>query len=152
MAGRVSRFGKGQTVRKNAALSLSVHGHTSMSAHARRLTWKRSVVRIHYSPPFVLCAKTRGFRVFSSTRQRARRRAVRVFYNTLQHYDGLGPQGLKVCAQMKLKQTGSVFDNHGLWYYSVQLPGEKKRRQVPLRAPGAKHTMRTDRPRPPSRP
>ena len=22
---------------------------------------------------------------------------------------------------MKLKQTGSVFDNHGLWYYSVQL-------------------------------
>ena len=48
---------------------------------------------------------------------------------------------------MKLKQTGSVFDNHGLWYYSVQLPGEKKRRQVPLRAPGAKHTMRTDRPR-----
>ena len=47
----------------------------------------------------------------------------------------------------KLEQTGSVFDNHGLWYYSVQLPGEKKRRQVPLRAPGAKHTMRTDRPR-----
>lgn len=48
---------------------------------------------------------------------------------------------------MKLKQTGSVFDNHGLWYYSVQLPGEKKRRQVPLKAPGSKHTMRTDRPR-----
>lgn len=48
---------------------------------------------------------------------------------------------------MKLKQTGSVFDNHGLWYYSVQLPGEKRRRQVPLRAPGAKHTLRTDRPR-----
>ncbi len=48
---------------------------------------------------------------------------------------------------MNLRQTGSVFDNHGLWYYSVQLPGEKRRRQVPLRAPGAKHTMRTDRPR-----
>lgn len=48
---------------------------------------------------------------------------------------------------MKLKQTGSVFDNHGLWYYSVQLPGETKRRQVPLKAPGAKHTLRTDRPR-----
>lgn len=47
----------------------------------------------------------------------------------------------------KLQQTGSVFDNHGLWYYSVQLPGEKRRRQVPLRASGAKHTMRTDRPR-----
>ena len=48
---------------------------------------------------------------------------------------------------MKLKQTGSVFENHGLWYYSVQLPGEAKRRNVPLRAPGAKHTLRTDRPR-----
>ena len=60
---------------------------------------------------------------------------------------GSSPQGRKVCAQMKLKQTGSVFDNHGLWYYSVQLPGEKKRRQVTLRAPGSKHTLRTDRPR-----
>ena len=48
---------------------------------------------------------------------------------------------------MKMKQTGSVWDNHGLWYYSVQLPGERKRKQVPLRAPGAKHTMRADRPR-----
>ena len=48
---------------------------------------------------------------------------------------------------MKLKQTGSILDNHGLWYYSVKLPGESKRRLVPLRAPGAKHTMRTDRPR-----
>lgn len=48
---------------------------------------------------------------------------------------------------MKLKQSGSVFVNHGLWYYSVQLPGERKRKQVPLRAPGAKHTMRADRPR-----
>ena len=48
---------------------------------------------------------------------------------------------------MKLKQTGSVFVNHGLWYYAVQLPGEKKRRQVPLRAPGATRTMSADRPR-----
>ena len=48
---------------------------------------------------------------------------------------------------MKLKQTGSVFVNHGLWYYSVQLPGEKKRKQVPLRAPNSNHTMRSDRPR-----
>lgn len=48
---------------------------------------------------------------------------------------------------MKLEQTGSVFLNHGLWYYSVQLPGEKRRRQVPLRAPGAKHTLKGDRPR-----
>lgn len=48
---------------------------------------------------------------------------------------------------MKIQQTGSVFDNHGLWYYSVKLPGEKRRRQVPLRAPNSNHTMRTDRPR-----
>lgn len=48
---------------------------------------------------------------------------------------------------MKLKQTGSVFINHGLWYYSVQLPGEEKRKQVPLKAPGAKHTLKADRPR-----
>ena len=48
---------------------------------------------------------------------------------------------------MKLEQSGSVFVNHGLWYYSVRLPGEKRRRQIPLRAPGAKHTLRADRPR-----
>ena len=48
---------------------------------------------------------------------------------------------------MKLKRTGSVWINHGLWYYAVQLPGEKSRRQVPLRAPGAKHTLKADRPR-----
>ena len=48
---------------------------------------------------------------------------------------------------MKLKQNGSLLDNHGLWYYSVRLPGESKRRLVPLRAPGSKHTMRSDRPR-----
>ena len=47
----------------------------------------------------------------------------------------------------KISQTGSVFINHGLWYYSVQLPGETRRRQVPLRAPGAKHTLKADRPR-----
>ena len=48
---------------------------------------------------------------------------------------------------MKMKQTGSVWDNHGLWYYSVKLPGEKTRRNVPLKAPNSTHTMRTDRPR-----
>jgi integrase len=48
---------------------------------------------------------------------------------------------------MKIKQSGSVFDNHGLWYYSVKLPGEKRRRQVPLKAPNSNHTLKTDRPR-----
>ena len=68
-------------------------------------------------------------------------------YNTLQHSRGLPYWAESVHTYMKMKQTGSVFDNHGLWYYSVQLPGEKKRRQVPLKAPGSNHTMRTDRPR-----
>ena len=48
---------------------------------------------------------------------------------------------------MKHKQTGSIFDKHGLWYYVVQLPGENKRRQVPLKAPDAKHTLTVDWPR-----
>lgn len=48
---------------------------------------------------------------------------------------------------MKIKQTGSVFINNGLWYYSVKLPGDKKRKQVPLKAPGANHTLKADRPR-----
>lgn len=42
---------------------------------------------------------------------------------------------------MKLKQSGSVFVNHGLWYYSVKLPGEKTRRNVPLKAPNSNHTL-----------
>ena len=109
MAGRVSRFGKGQTVRKNAALSLSVHGQPSMSAHTRRLTWKRSVVRIYYSPPFVLCAKKRGFRVFSSTRKPARRRAGRVFYNTLQHSDGFRPARAESVRTNEIEANGVGF-------------------------------------------
>lgn len=48
---------------------------------------------------------------------------------------------------MKLKQTGTVFVHSGLWYYSVKLPGDAKRRQVPLKAPGAEHTLAADRPR-----
>ena len=40
---------------------------------------------------------------------------------------------------MKMKQTGSVWDNHGLWYYSVKLPGEKTRRNVPLKASNSNH-------------
>lgn len=40
---------------------------------------------------------------------------------------------------MKIRQTGSVFDNHGLWYYSVRLPGESKRRIV-CSAPPARST------------
>ena len=48
---------------------------------------------------------------------------------------------------MKLKQTGTVFVHSGLWYYAVKLPGETKRRQVPLKAPGSDHTLAADRPR-----
>lgn len=50
-------------------------------------------------------------------------------------------------AKRQIKQTGSLLDNHGLWYYSVKLPGESKRRLVPLKAPNSDRTMRSDRPR-----
>ena len=69
-----------------------------------------------------------------------------MFYNTLQHFRRVAREGGKRM-HMKLNQTGSVFVNNGLWYYSVRLPGEKRRRQVPLRAPNSNHTMRADRPR-----
>ena len=90
--------------------------------------------------------KYKGFR--ASVRVAARSVEGRVgcfttLYNTL----GRDLRKGEIGAYMKIKQTGSVFDNHGLWYYSVKLPGDKCRRQVPLRAPGAKHTLRTDRPR-----
>lgn len=55
--------------------------------------------------------------------------------------------GSKEGARMKLKKNGTVFNNHGYWYLAVRLPGEKRRRQVPLRAPGARHTLTIDRPR-----
>ena len=42
---------------------------------------------------------------------------------------------------------GSVYDNNGYWYLCTRLPGEAKRRKHPLRAPGAKAAMRSDRPR-----
>lgn len=42
---------------------------------------------------------------------------------------------------------GSVVDNNGYWCLVARLPGEAKRRKHPLRAPGAKAAMRTDRPR-----
>lgn len=41
---------------------------------------------------------------------------------------------------------GSVFDNNGYWYVKVRLPGELKRRNHPLKMPGAIHAMRSDRP------
>ena len=41
---------------------------------------------------------------------------------------------------------GSVFDNNGYWYVKVRLPGEPTRKSHPLKAPGAKHAMRSDRP------
>lgn len=43
--------------------------------------------------------------------------------------------------------NGTVYVNHGYWYYRGKLPGEKKRTARPLCAPGAKVAMRSDRPR-----
>ena len=45
------------------------------------------------------------------------------------------------------RALGSIYDNNGYWYYRVQLPGEKERKTIPLKAPGAVHAMKTDRPR-----
>ncbi len=36
---------------------------------------------------------------------------------------------------------GTIYDNRGHWYWRVKLPGDVKRRAVPLRMPGAKHAM-----------
>lgn len=44
------------------------------------------------------------------------------------------------------RSKGSIYDNNGYWYVSVRLPGEKKRHKHPLKAPGAKCAMRSDRP------
>lgn len=42
---------------------------------------------------------------------------------------------------------GSVVENNGYWYLVTRLPGEDRRKKHPLRAPGAKAAMRSDRPR-----
>ena len=108
------------------------------------------IEKVRGSTPLI---STNRFRVqnkgFSGFLVSRRPTGERVGKCILQHFTTLPPVALQggKCAYMKLKQTGTVFDNHGLWYYSVQLPGEKKRRLVPLRAPGSKHTMRSDRPR-----
>ena len=107
-------------------LSISDATRQILTTNEKRLTWKRSVVRIHYSPPSKMCAFYWGFWKFGLSKTPPRKGLKRRFttlYNTLRVSEW------KVCTHMKLKQTGSVFDNHGLWYYSVQLPGEKKRRQ-----------------------
>ncbi len=93
-----------------------------------------------------MCANTRvsalsGLRGDSAAKGEKRR--FTTLYNTPPF-----AERRKGCTHMaKIRQTGSVFNNHGYWYYSVQLPGERKRRQVPLKAPGAKHAMTSDRPR-----
>ena len=107
---------------------------------------RRSGVRLPLSPPPSNVCKYKGFR--ASVRVAARSVEGRVeCFTTLYNTKGRDLRKGEIGAYMKIKQTGSVFDNHGLWYYSVKLPGDKCRRQVPLRAPGANHTMRTDRPR-----
>ena len=47
----------------------------------------------------------------------------------------------------KSEIEGSIWLNHGRWYASVKLPGKTKRRNYPLKAPGAKHALAADRPR-----
>ena len=107
---------------------------------------RRSGVRLPLSPPSASVCKYKGFRASVRVAARSVEGCVGCF-TTLYNIQGRDLRKGEIGAYMKIKQTGSVFDNHGLWYYSVKLPGDKCRRQVPLRAPGANHTMRTDRPR-----
>ena len=44
------------------------------------------------------------------------------------------------------ESCGTVYDNNGYWYVSIRLPGEQRRHNRPLKAPGAIHAMRSDRP------
>lgn len=48
---------------------------------------------------------------------------------------------------MKYKRNGSIVAHRGYWVFAVKLPGDKKRRMITLRAPGAKHGLAADRPR-----
>ena len=50
------------------------------------------------------------------------------------------------CNWAAVGHKGSIFDNNGYWYVKVRLPGELRRTNHPLKAPGAKHAMRSDRP------
>ncbi len=45
------------------------------------------------------------------------------------------------------RMRGTVYDNHGYWYYDVRLPGEERRRKRPLCAPGSGTAMKSDRPK-----
>lgn len=42
---------------------------------------------------------------------------------------------------------GTIYNNNGKWYYAVRLPGEKKRKARPLKAPGHDVALSADRPR-----
>lgn len=44
------------------------------------------------------------------------------------------------------KCPGSIFDNHGRWWWSVRLPGEDRRHKHPLCMPGSSIAMGTDKP------
>lgn len=44
------------------------------------------------------------------------------------------------------KCPGTVFDNHGRWWWSVRLPGEDRRRKRPLCMPGSDRAMPAERP------
>jgi len=48
-------------------------------------------------------------------------------------------------ADAKGKIPGSVWNNNGYWYWSVTLPGESKRRKIPLKMPGSDRPMRAEK-------
>ena len=56
-----------------------------VSTYEKRLTWKRSVVRIHYSPPLKSVHIIGVFDNLVSLKPRPKR-VEKAFYNTLQHF------------------------------------------------------------------
>ncbi len=49
-------------------------------------------------------------------------------------------------AESAPKCPGTIWNNHGRWWWSVRLPGEKRRTKRPLKMPGATLAMSTSRP------
>lgn len=43
------------------------------------------------------------------------------------------------------KVPGSIWNNNGYWYWSVTLPGEARRRKIPLKMPGSDRPMRAEK-------
>lgn len=48
--------------------------------------------------------------------------------------------------EKKPSVPGSIWNNHGYWYWLGKLPGEDRRRNIPLKMPGSAHAMPVSHP------